>query len=74
VESHNRGWYGSPIGWIDYQGDGEFAVAIRSGLLYEHYASLFAGNGIVANSDPECEYEETKMKFRPMLSALGGDR
>lgn len=74
VEPHNRGWYGAPVGWIDYKGDGEFAVAIRSGLLQGNKASLIAGNGIVGDSDPESEYRETQMKFRPMLSALGGDR
>lgn len=74
VEPHNRGWYGAPIGWIDYKGDGEFAVAIRSGLLQGSKAILLAGNGIVGDSDPESEYRETQMKFRPMLSALGGGR
>lgn len=72
VEQVDRGWYGAPVGWIDYKGDGEFAVAIRSGLLEGKHASLFAGNGMVADSDPESEYRETQMKFKPMLSALGG--
>ncbi|HET7578655.1 MAG TPA: isochorismate synthase [Bacillales bacterium] len=72
IEPHDRGWYGSPVGWLDYKGDGEFAVAIRCGLLQGNQASLFAGNGIVGDSEPESEYLETQMKFRPMLSALGG--
>ncbi|WP_177167917.1 isochorismate synthase [Marininema mesophilum] len=66
----DRGWYAAPIGWLDARGDGEFCVAIRSGLLRGAQASLFAGNGIVEESDPEKEYEETRWKFRPMLSAL----
>jgi menaquinone-specific isochorismate synthase len=74
VEQVDRGWYGAPVGWIDYKGDGEFAVAIRSGLLEGKRASLFAGNGMVADSEPESEYRETQMKFKPMLSALGGSR
>lgn len=67
----DRGWYGAPIGWMDDRGNGELAVAIRSGLVKDAQVSLFAGCGIVADSDPQTEYEETKMKFRPMLQALG---
>lgn len=74
VELLDRGWYAGPIGWMNFNGDGEFAVAIRSALLQEKEASLFAGCGIVENSDPESEYEETRIKFKPMLSALGGIR
>lgn len=72
VEGLDRGFYGAPIGWFDYQGNGEFAVAIRSGLLQGNEASLFAGCGVVESSEAEMEYEETKIKFKPMLSALGG--
>lgn len=72
VEGLDRGWYAGPVGWIDYQDNGEFAVAIRSGLLQGTDASLYAGCGIVGDSDPHSEYEETKIKFKPMLSALGG--
>lgn len=74
VEGMDRGWYAGPVGWIDYQDNGEFAVAIRSGLLKGRDASLFAGCGIVGDSDPHSEYEETKMKFKPMLAALGGSQ
>lgn len=73
VESHDRGWYGAPIGWVDHKGDGDFAVAIRSGLIQANRAVLWAGSGIVADSDPEAEYRETQLKFRPMTAALGGD-
>ncbi|MDK2820226.1 MAG: menaquinone-specific isochorismate synthase [Clostridia bacterium] len=72
MESLDRGWYAGPIGWIDYKGDGEFAVAIRSGLLKGAEASLFAGCGIVGDSDSVTEYKETQIKFKPMISALGG--
>ncbi|HEX7057659.1 MAG TPA: isochorismate synthase [Bacilli bacterium] len=71
-ERLDRGWYGAPIGWLDAAGDGEFAVAIRSALLQGTRASLFAGCGIVGDSDPESEYQETQLKFQPMLSALRG--
>jgi isochorismate synthase len=70
-EGLDRGWYGAPVGWIDAQGQGEFAVAIRSALVGRHEASLFAGAGIVAASDPEREERETEMKLRAMLGALG---
>lgn len=69
----DRGWYGAPVGWMDAKGNGEFAVAIRSGVLQGDEMSLFAGCGVVADSDPEKEYEETKIKFMPMLSVLEGD-
>ncbi|WP_138420290.1 isochorismate synthase [Aquibacillus sediminis] len=71
-EQLDRGWYGAPIGWLDANQSGEFAVAIRSALVKETEASLFAGCGIVKDSDPEEEYQETTMKFTPMLSVLGG--
>lgn len=72
IEGLDRGFYGAPIGWMDELGDGEFAVAIRSGLLKGKNAHLFAGCGIVKDSDADSEFAETKIKFRPMLSALGG--
>lgn len=71
-EAMNRGYYAAPIGWIDAKGNGEFAVAIRSALLDGEKAYLYAGGGIVADSMPESEYDETWVKFRPMLRALGG--
>ncbi|WP_242144278.1 MULTISPECIES: isochorismate synthase MenF [unclassified Bacillus cereus group] len=70
VELLDRGLYGAPIGWMDEQGNGEFAVALRCGLLNGEKASLFAGCGIVMVSVPQLEYEETSLKFRPMLGAL----
>lgn len=66
-----RGWYAAPVGWLDCRGDGEFAVAIRSALLHRGGAALFAGCGIMGDSDPEAEYAESWLKFRPMLAALG---
>lgn len=69
-EQLDRGWYAAPVGWMDEQGSGEFAVALRSGLLREREGWLFAGCGIVADSDPESEFEESCWKLRPMLNAL----
>ncbi|WP_050616161.1 isochorismate synthase [Bacillus testis] len=71
-ERLERGLYGGPLGWIDADGNGEFAVALRSGLLQDNEASLFAGCGIVADSVAEEEYKETEIKFKPMINALGG--
>ncbi|WP_026906974.1 isochorismate synthase [Paucisalibacillus globulus] len=68
----DRGWYGAPFGWVDSNQNGEFAVAIRSGLIQGDKASLFAGCGVVKDSDPEEEFEETRIKFLPMLTVLGG--
>ena len=71
LEQIDRGWYAGPFGWTGLDGSGEFAVAIRSALLSGRMASVFAGSGIVADSVPSAEYEETCLKLRPMLSALG---
>ncbi|MFC4437581.1 MULTISPECIES: isochorismate synthase [Natrialbaceae] len=70
IESFDRGWYAAPIGWFDAAGDGEFAVGIRSGLAADETVTLFAGNGIVADSDPTEEWEEVQLKFRPILDEL----
>jgi isochorismate synthase len=69
-EDFDRGWYAGPVGWVDGQGGGEFAVAIRSALLHGREARLYAGCGIVEGSDPEREYAESCLKLRPMLWAL----
>ncbi len=72
VEELDRGLYGAPLGWMDYRGNGEFAVSLRCGLVQGKEASLFAGCGVVEDSVAESEYIETKIKFSPMLTALGG--
>jgi menaquinone-specific isochorismate synthase len=71
TEDFDRGWYAGPVGWLNGAGRGEFAVALRSGLIQGGRVRLFAGGGIVAESDPEREYEETQIKFQPLLAALG---
>jgi isochorismate synthase len=69
-EGLQRGWYAGSVGWMDAHGDGEFAVAIRSALVRGTHASLYAGAGIVAGSDPDAELAETQLKLQPLLSAL----
>ena len=72
TEKLDRGWYAGPLGWVGTSGHGEFAVALRSGLVDGSKATLFAGCGIVSNSDPQAEYEESGLKFQVMLRGLGG--
>ena len=71
-ETHARGWYAAPIGWFDAQGDGELAVALRSCVLTHRKAYLFVGAGIVSDSDPVAELQETELKKQALLSALQG--
>ena len=71
-ERFDRGWYAGPIGWLDGSGDGEFAVGLRSALVRGSRAWLFAGNGIMADSDPEAELAEVTLKLRPLAEAFGG--
>jgi isochorismate synthase EntC len=70
-EPHERGWYGGPVGWVDRHGEGEFVVALRSGVITGSEATLFAGCGIVADSDPEREWDESAAKLQALGSALG---
>jgi isochorismate synthase len=70
-EGIERGWYAGPIGWLGADGDGELMVALRCGLVAGRDATLFAGCGIVADSVPSREWEESRMKLRPVVSALG---
>ena len=70
-EGFDRGWYAGPIGWLGAGGDGELMVALRSGLVRGNRASLFAGCGIVADSDPDREWEESRIKMRAVATALG---
>ena len=71
-EGFDRGWYAGPIGWLGADGDGELMVALRCGLVAGRDATLFAGCGIVADSDPAREWDESRLKLRTMTTALGG--
>ncbi len=71
IEKLDRGWYAGPLGWIGASGHGEFAVALRSGLVNNTKATLFAGCGIVSSSEPQIEYAESWWKFQVMLRGLG---
>jgi menaquinone-specific isochorismate synthase len=71
LEPVPRGWYGAPVGWIDHRGNGVFAVAIRSALNNGARTRFYAGAGIVGDSNPVSEWQETQVKFMPMLNAHG---
>ena len=64
------GWYAGTVGWTDLSEDGEFCVAIRCALLRGSVAHLYAGNGIVRDSDPADELAETEVKLQALLPLL----
>ena len=72
-EPFRRALFSGIVGWCDSQGNGEWAVVIRCGVLDGHQVELFAGAGIVAGSDPAMEWAETGTKLGTMLKALGLD-
>ncbi|MGP5700553.1 isochorismate synthase [Glutamicibacter arilaitensis] len=74
LEPEDRGFYGGLVGWMNQDGEGEWALLLRSAMLTGNRAKLHAGAGIVADSDPFDEHSETAAKFRTMLCALGVDR
>jgi menaquinone-specific isochorismate synthase len=71
LEGMERARYSGPVGWTDARGDGEFGIALRCAEVRGDRARLFAGAGIVGESLPEWELEETRLKLRAMQSALG---
>ncbi|BBG30093.1 isochorismate synthase [Zymobacter palmae] len=73
LEPEDRGPFGGIVGWCDDQGNGEWIVAIRCGVVGERGIRLFAGAGIVADSDPASEWHETANKLGTMLEAFGLD-
>ncbi|MET0739847.1 MAG: isochorismate synthase [Acidimicrobiales bacterium] len=70
LETGDRGRYAGPVGWVDGAGNGSWAVGIRSAELTGTTATLWAGVGIVADSDPVAELEETRAKLQAMLGTL----
>ncbi len=72
LEGLDRGWYAGAVGWIDATGDGEFTVALRCALLRGRTAHLYAGGGIVRDSDPASELGETETKLGALLPLLAG--
>jgi menaquinone-specific isochorismate synthase len=73
IEGMDRGRYAAPVGWMDAHGDGEFGIALRSAEHRGDTVRLFAGCGIVADSDPEAELAEAQAKFVPVRDALSAE-
>ena len=70
-EPQERGWYTGPFGWFDAAGDGRFVVALRSGVVSGKNAELYAGAGVVQDSNAPSEFAETRWKLAALLGALG---
>jgi menaquinone-specific isochorismate synthase len=70
IEGMDRGRYAGPVGWMDTTGDGEWGIALRSAEITGDTVRLFAGCGIVADSDPEAELAEAQAKFVPVRDSL----
>ena len=70
IEGIDRRRYAGPVGWVDSLGNGEFAVGIRSAEIQGKEAHLYAGVGLVADSEPQSELDETRSKFQTMLSTF----
>ena len=73
IESYNRGFFGGAIGVVDAEDNGEFSVAIRSGVFDGEAGWIYAGCGVVEGSDPREEFNEIDMKFETILSAFQGE-
>jgi menaquinone-specific isochorismate synthase len=69
-EPFDRGWYAGPVGWFTLEGDGHFVPALRTAVGEGAHWRLFAGAGIVHGSRPAAEWDETSIKFQPVLRAL----
>jgi salicylate biosynthesis isochorismate synthase/menaquinone-specific isochorismate synthase len=72
LEGIDRGWYAGPVGWTDANEDGEFCVALRCALIDGALARCYAGDGVVADSDPAAELAETEIKLQALLPVLAG--
>jgi len=70
LEPFDRGGYAGPVGWIGADGDGEWAIALRGGFIEENVMTAFAGCGLVADSQPQAELDETQLKFAPVRGAF----
>ncbi|MGB8216138.1 MAG: anthranilate synthase component I [Candidatus Methanoperedens sp.] len=72
LEKDARGIYGGGVGYYSWNGDADFAIVIRTIIKNGRTAVVQAGAGIVADSDPEYEYNETERKMAAMIKAIGG--
>lgn len=72
LERMDRGRYAGPVGWLDGDGNGELGIALRCARVEPDQAQLYAGGGVVTDSDPDLEVAEAEAKFRPVREALEG--
>jgi menaquinone-specific isochorismate synthase len=72
LEPFDRGGYAGPVGWIAADGSGELAIALRGGRIEENQIRAFAGCGIVTESEPQAELDETELKFKAVRWAFEG--
>lgn len=70
IEAYNRGFYAGAAGFVNADGDGEFSVALRTGVFDGESGWVYAGCGIVEESDADAEYEEIDLKLKTILSAF----
>src|SRR5688572_21256346 len=70
LEPTRRGLYGGAVGYLDFAGNLDFCIAIRTITMRDGHAEVQAGAGIVADSHPAAEYEETRDKARALIAAL----
>jgi len=69
-EPHRRGPYGGAVGYVDYRGNMDTCIALRTMVVQEGVVYVQAGCGVVADSDPEAEFEETVNKAKGMIAAI----
>lgn len=72
LETERRGLYGGAVGYFSFNGDMDFCIAIRTMIIKNNKVYMQAGAGIVADSDPENEYEESHNKVRALVKTMGG--
>jgi len=70
LEPYDREWFAGTLGWVDWRGEGEMVVGIRSAAIEGQCARFYAGAGIVAGSDPKKEQAETDLKLRALLEVF----
>ena len=73
-EQIDRGWYSGPVGWFDSEGEGEFNVALRSALIKNQTIYVYAGCGIISDSIPQKEWDESELKMMAIITSLFGDK
>ena len=70
IEPHRRGPYAGAVGYIDYRGNMDTCIALRTMVVKDGVVHVQAGCGVVADSDPDAEYEETLSKARALITAI----